>query len=606
MTIIRNGDKKNGSQSYNTFADENDGPKGNVDTDDNAHDDKLAKLGLIALTTPGVKFFKSAQSSFQEYLMNDPDIQMSATTYGFMLTLISLPIVPLLGGALLDWKSTSGQPINLSSINAKINTDSKPSDDPDEQETIASSNSSLLNRYNSGNLVTSLRSITNSVRGSNSSELPCKNTRIALAQSYSFVGFLAVAVLGIVVYGVGLATPWVSSDLSIPVGLAGAAIFGIGEGCVMVAARAFVGHIFLGGDGAFAQGVLIAANNLSMMASKNLVPWLIERQKKQTKLQAVLGDDDNYSGQEDSTTIQVGVAACLIVQILGLLAGIMYTRLCVRDKEHNAAALAQRRQKVKDEEEQQSFLPDNEPEPYENDEGQPSFSRIKQEQLDRVHESLTDQTVCMRGAQKLTSVINLPLSFWIVSGGRAIFLVTFKVFSRYSNSFLIEKLGVGAIRAGRLSSVNEFFALFSPLVGFLAYRSPGGIAGFAIGAGFLGTISIGSLALLPADGIQGLPGGVLSPLIGISIAHGILIPICLAMIPHTVSPRQLGMAFAVVEVLGNLLNLTDIVFGWLRDLSGNYDSAMKLLCFYAIFGTVLFWISRERIGSIGMGLASRQ
>ena len=70
----------------------------------------------------------------------------------------------------------------------------------------------------------------------------------------------------------------------------------------MVAARAFVGHIFLGGDGAFAQGVLIAANNLSMMASKNLVPWLIERQKKQTKLQAVLGDDDNYSGQQDSTT----------------------------------------------------------------------------------------------------------------------------------------------------------------------------------------------------------------------------------------------------------------------------------------------------------------
>ena len=76
------------------------------------------------------------------------------------------------------------------------------------------------------------------------------------------------------------------------------------------------------------------------------------------------------------------------------------------------------------------------------------------------------------------------------------------------------------------------------------------------------------------------------------------------MIPHTVSPKQLGMAFAVVEVLGNTLNMTDIVFGYLRDRSGNYDNAMKLLLVYALVGIGLWGFSRQRIGAIGMAAPS--
>ena len=85
----------------------------------------------------------------------------------------------------------------------------------------------------------------------------------------------------------------------------------------------------------------------------------------------------------------------------------------------------------------------------------------------------------------------------------------------------------------------------------------------------MGAISIGLLTFIPPELITlYLPGGNVTPLIGISIAHGIIVPIMIAIIPHTVTPVQLGMAFAVVEVLGNTLNLTDIVFGWLRDISG--------------------------------------
>jgi hypothetical protein len=597
--------------SYNSFetTGENDETQLGINNSDDGNaaatidgDTKLVKLGLIALTTPGVKFFKSSQSSFQEYLMNDPNIQMSATTYGFMLTLLSMPIVPLVGGALLDWKSDPDGNTNSSSNNNnntnKICDNGKDDDDPGQEIAQSNTTNTTLKRYNSGNLVLSLRSITTSVRESASNLPPKRTAAVAAAQSYSFVGFLAIAALGIFIYGIGLSTPWVKRDLAITLGLAGATVFGIGEGCVMVAARAFVGHIFLGGDGAFAQGVLIAANDLSMMASKNVVPWLIET-KQQARVKT-LNNNHNNSDQ-DKASIRIGVLACFVVQLLGLLAGILYTRECVREKD-NDQALAQRRKKKLQDEEQQSLLQSNKLEPRDE---QPSFAMIKQQQqLDRMNEDATKHAGGEAGAIHLRSVMNLPLIFWIVASGRAIFVVTFKVFSRYSNSFIIEKFGVGAIQAGRLSSVNELFGLFSPLVGFLAYRSPGGIVAFAIGAALLGTVSIGSLALLPADGIKGLPGGLLAPLVGVSIAHGILIPICMAMIPHTVSPKQLGMAFAVFEVLGNLLHLTDIVFGWLRDYSGNYDAAMKLLYFYAILGTGLLWISRERIGSIGMGVSS--
>ena len=184
--------------------------------------------------------------------------------------------------------------------------------------------------------------------------------------------------------------------------------------------------------------------------------------------------------------------------------------------------------------------------------------------------------------------------------------------------------------------MNELFALFSPIVGLLAYRSPGGIIVFAMGAGILGAISIGSLAFFTESDInEHLPGGYvlinsnlfvliqfhylpfhmfcinicssifllnlgspLTPLVGISIAHGIIIPISIAIIPHTVPATQLFMAFAVFEVLGLTLNLTDIVFGWLRDLTGDYDVSMQVLFMYALIGTSLLWLSRKRIGSI--------
>lgn len=481
------------------------------DSDDGG---RLQNLALIALTTPGIKFFKSAQSSFQEYLMTDPALRMTATTYGVLLTLISLPIVPLVGGALLD----------LSGDRAAAGPRRAPA------------------------LVTGL---------SGSLAAAASRTREQrAAQASAFCLFLLLALLGIAVYGLGLER-W----HSIPAGLAGAALFGAGEGCVMVAARAFVGHEFRGGDGAAAQGVLIATNNLAMMASKNVVPRLIERARARAGAGAA-GADGGIRG---------GVRACLVVQLLSLGAGVAYFR-----RNRAPAPRGARRRG-----------------PPRGDDDAPG------DEGDRVAAAGGS---CRPHGGGLATLVSLPLTFWIVATGRAIFLVTFKVFNRYSNSFLIEKFGVDAVSAGRTSSLGELFALFSPLVGYLAYRSPGGIVAFAMGAAVLGAASIGSLAFCSAAAVTaGLPGGIITPMVGISIAHGVIIPISIAMIPHTVPAQQLGTAFAVFEVLGSTLMLTDIVFGWLRDRTGDYDVPMQLLFVYALVGASLLWASRDRLGSIGIG-----
>ena len=134
------------------------------------------------------------------------------------------------------------------------------------------------------------------------------------------------------------------------------------------------------------------------------------------------------------------------------------------------------------------------------------------------------------------------------------------------------------------------------MVGLLAYRSPGGIVPVLLFAAGLGSISIATLACFPPDMIQlYLPGGAVAPIIGISIAHGIFIPICMAIIPQTCSPDQTGMAFAVVEVLGSVFNLTNILFGWLRDATGNYEVPMEMLLLYSLVGMFLLWISRNHI-----------
>jgi len=515
---------------------------------DYRHQNRFIILALVALTPTGVKFFKAAQSSFQEYLMNDPHILMSATTYSLSLSLMSLPVATLLGGVMLDYKAKK----ELQKL---------------EQQKGGTSR------------------FPNCLRNPISSQQSCLGT--SRTPSYSAIFFLGISLLGIIIYGYGLETL-----NSIPVGLAGASIFGLGEGCVVVASRTFVAHAFYGSDGAFAQGVLVAMNNLAMMASKIFLPWLIENEKKMRSITSTCIhnisleclDDNNFAFDHNTTipyrenstiddkgnddnNIWIGVVVCCMVQIMSLSAGIIYAWWF---------GLAPPPQSLQIE-------PPQEP-------GQPSHEKSSTKKRTFLFSESSMQSRVTACFEKL------PTTFWIVAIGRAIFVVVFKVFTRNSNSFLMEKFGVTAVAAGIKSSFHELFALGSPVVGYLAYRSPGGIVSVLLFAAALGSVSIATLACVPAEIIQlYLPGGAIAPIIGISIAHGIFIPICMAIIPQTCSPDQTGMAFAVVEVLGSIFNLTNILFGWLRDTTGNYEVPMEILLLYTLVGMCLLWISRNHI-----------
>jgi len=508
------------------------------------HQNRFVILFLVALTPLGVKFFKAAQSSFEEYLMRDPHILMSATTYSLMLSLMSFPIATLLGGAMLDYKG--------------------------KEQKEKTGKQQRKNR------------ILNCCMNSISSRQSCLGT--SRTPSYSAVLFLGISLLGMVVYGYGLETV-----NSIPIGLIGATIFGLGEGCVVVASRTFAAHAFYGSDGAFAQGVLVAMNNLAMMASKISLPWLIENRKKITNdcihnISLECLDDDNFAFdhsmiisqlKESSVTdpeanannIWIGVVACCFVQLVSLAAGILYALwFGLATPPHSLQA-----------------SPPQEP----GQSSQESVNKGRRVDLFSGSSLYSRMTNCFE---------NLPTTFWIVAIGRGIFVVVFKVFTRNSNSFLMEKFGASAITAGRKSSFHELFALGSPVVGLAAYRSPGGIVPVLLFASALASISIALLACLPAKDIQDyLPGGAVGPMIGISIAHGIFIPVCMAIIPQTCAPEQLGMAFAVVEVLGSVFNLTNILFGWLRDATGSYKAPMEMLLLYTLVGMFLLWTSRNRI-----------
>ena len=65
----------------------------------------------------------------QEYLMNDERLHghssgggMSATTYGILLSLITLPVVPFVGGALLDYQKKPKYSSSTTSSNTAADT----------------------------------------------------------------------------------------------------------------------------------------------------------------------------------------------------------------------------------------------------------------------------------------------------------------------------------------------------------------------------------------------------------------------------------------------------------------------------------------------------
>ena len=336
-------------------------------------------LAIVVITPMGVKFFKASQSSFEEYLMNDPRILMSATTYSLMLSLMSIPVATLIGGVLLDYNHRErGQTHNHNEHQPQKNK--------------------YIRRF------------------LNPGSLSCLGT--TRTPSYSAIAFIGISLLGIVIYGYGLEV--INSQ---KIALIGATIFGLGEGCVVVASRTFVAHAFYGSDGAFAQGVLVAMNNLAMVASKIIIPWLIENENDK-KSHMIIGGNSSSKGSNHND-ISIGIVACCVAMLTSLVAAILYAawfggtprpQRPQQQRHHHHRHLAQPQEAG---ENSREMLEKKEKEEH------PSKSMISSSMISNMITST--KSYCQK----------LPLTFWIVAIGRAIFVVTFKVFSHNSNSILM-------------------------------------------------------------------------------------------------------------------------------------------------------------------------
>jgi MFS family permease len=332
-------------------------------------------LAIVVITPMGVKFFKASQSSFEEYLMNDPRILMSATTYSLMLSLMSIPVATLIGGVLLDYNHRErGQTHNHNEHQPQKNT--------------------YIKRF------------------FNPGSLSCLGT--TRTPSYSAIAFIGISFLGIVIYGYGL--EMINSQT---IALIGATIFGLGEGCVVVASRTFVAHAFYGSDGAFAQGVLVAMNNLAMVASKIIIPWLIENENDK-KSHMIIGGNSSSKGSNHND-ISIGIVACCVAMLMSLVAAILYAAWFGGTPRPQRPQQQQRHHHAQPQEA-----------------GETSREMLeKKEEEERPSKSMISSMISNMISSTKAYCQKLPLTFWIVAIGRAIFVVTFKVFSHNSNSILM-------------------------------------------------------------------------------------------------------------------------------------------------------------------------
>ena len=187
---------------------------------------------------------------------------------------------------------------------------------------------------------------------------------------------------------------------------------GLGEGCVVVASRTFVAHAFYGRDGAFAQGVLIASNNLAMVASKIIIPWLVEESNKNI----VMAASESSTSHNNDNDISSGIAACCVAMLISLGAGILYA-LWFGVPPHE---MVQREHYY------------SEPQHA----GEPSGETSERKKV-------KDQVISKSIVTSMTAYCQkLPQTFWLVAVARAIFVVTFKVFSHNSNSILMVSIDI--------------------------------------------------------------------------------------------------------------------------------------------------------------------
>ncbi|KDO22603.1 hypothetical protein SPRG_12583 [Saprolegnia parasitica CBS 223.65] len=331
-----------------------------------------------------------------------------------------------------------------------------------------------------------------------------------------------------------------------PYALAGRIIFGMGEGSVVVGARAIVAYWFDASELTFAMGTMVAVTNLAkMLAKATVAPVAL-----------------HYGGYVYG--FWYGDAVCL-GSLLFAVAVVRLTRVLKRLKKRlkfqvrTGAPFDPTLRWLK-----MYFVVQH----------KPTIERLG-------HTTLRDFTG------------SFPAMFWIVVALHVTFINVFHLFQNISASYLYQVHGYSIVNAGYMSSLSHSLVMFSPFLGLLL-DMVGGRLIWVVLSTLCGVAAYAWLIFTPWTPIV--------PLLLISLCLSTTPAVLMASIPLTIPKERFGIAFGIVEVLDAFgATCGNVLVGYLRDTTGafDYDLYFFLLLAVTAFGlSLLLYVQDAQHGGV--------
>lgn len=319
--------------------------------------------------------------------------------------------------------------------------------------------------------------------------------------------------------------------------LFGRVFFGVGEGSVVVGARVFIAYWFHNRELTFAMGVGVAITNISKMLAKSTVaPVAI-----------------HFGGYVHA--LWYGVLICAISAVIGVIV-CRYTTLLkriVKERVESDEPLDPELYWLKD---------------YAEQKRRKKIIKGRASHMSNAHEVSCE------------SVQQFSRMFWTITILHVMFINVFHLFQNVSSSFLYQRYGYSLVKSGIISSISHSFVVFAPFIGLFIDQF-GGRMFLIIVSSMLSILAYALMIFTDTDPIISM--------VLISICLSFTPTILIAAVAKSVSRKNFGAAFGIVEILDAIgASVGNIIIGYLRDKTGSYDVDMYLLLGMAV---VTFFLS---------------
>ncbi|OQR85153.1 Major Facilitator Superfamily (MFS) [Thraustotheca clavata] len=310
---------------------------------------------------------------------------------------------------------------------------------------------------------------------------------------------------------------WSMQSYQWSLALIGRVIFGMGEGSVVVGARAIVAYWFDTSELTFAMGTMVAVTNLAkMLAKATMAPVAIH-----------YGSYISGFWYGDAVCFASFLFAVIVVRI---------TRILKRLKK-----------KLK----------------FQVRTGAPFDPTLRWLKMYMVvqHKQLANERLCHSSFRDFAS--SFPTMFWIVVFLHVAFINVFHLFQNISSSYLYQVYGYSIVNSGYLSSLSHSLVMFSPFLGLLLDMVGGRLVWVTLST-ICGILAFSWLIFTPFTPIVAL--------LLISLCLSTTPAVLMASIPLTIPKERFGVAFGIVEVLDAIgATFGNLLVGYLRDITGSYD-----------------------------------